>query len=474
MKILFVLFFSLFITAAGWSAPFGFLPGVENRDNPNSPALLLRKIVAGKPVCAVVHNLRSGDTHTEAEYLEMLRQNYQAWFNFALQTVKESGREKEFEDLLPALRTQVVVQKDCAAPDILFFILPAQEMEKACRSSAALACVDNTSVPYKLYFSPKKGLANWASGGNENMLAHELGHTLGLADQYRYGRINSSMVYHTPDSSKGIMSNAKRGITFSCDEADGLINLLDVGVYGNARGGKQGWRSFCAKRNYRYVQGRPSSNAKYAVEVELPNVVVRTFDEAGELQNTQYFPDAKDYDFDIQTVFTAEEKDKSGRLLYGTSPLGEKMYCSYVYERKRCVAVKDSANVALLEEYSPAKNMRIVSLAHSAPNNKSIWLRGFITKDEKLLVYKSHEALFEFDFSTGALVIKKQQVLTKNAASAEKEPQTVQEVLLQRKAQQAKEQALREYVEKKLLVFYDRYIADTLPDDNGAKDFAPY
>ena len=162
----------------------------------------------------------------------MLRQNYQAWFNFALQTVKESGREKEFEDLLPALRTQVVVQKDCAAPDILFFILPAQEMEKACRSSAALACVDNTSVPYKLYFSPKKGLANWASGGNENMLAHELGHTLGLADQYRYGRINSSMVYHTPDSSKGIMSNAKRGITFSCDEADGLINLLDVGVYG--------------------------------------------------------------------------------------------------------------------------------------------------------------------------------------------------------------------------------------------------
>ena len=157
MKLFFALCFSLFITAAGWSAPFGLLSGVENRDNPHSPALLLRKIVAGEPVCAVVHNLRSGDTHTEAEYLEMLRQNYQAWFNFALQTVKESGREKEFEDLLPALRTQVVVQKDCAAPDILFFILPAQEMEKACRSSAALACVDNTSVPYKLYFSPKIG-----------------------------------------------------------------------------------------------------------------------------------------------------------------------------------------------------------------------------------------------------------------------------------------------------------------------------
>ena len=404
----------------------------------------------------------------------MLRRSYQAWFDYALKTVEESGREQEFEDILPALRTQIAVRKDCATPDILFFILKAQEIAKACHSSVAVACVDNTSVPYKLYFAPKKGLVSLALGGNGAILSHELGHTLGFSDQYRYGRINSSMVYHTPDSSKGIMSSAKLGRSFSCDEADGLINLLDVGVYGNARGGKQGWRSFCANRAYKYVQGRPSSNAKYAVEVELPNVVVRTFDEAGELQNTQYFPDAKDYDFDIQTVFTAEEKDKSGRLLYGTSPLGEKMYCSYVYERKRCVAVKDSDNVALLEEYSPAKNMRIVSLAHSAPNNKSIWLRGFITKDEKLLVYKSHEALFEFDFSTGALVIKKQQVLTKNASSAEKEPQTVQEVLLQRKAQQAKEQALREYVEKKLLVFYERYIADSLPEDNGTKDFAPY
>ena len=462
MKILFVLCFSLFITTAGWSTPFGFLPGVENRDNPNSPALLLRKIVDGKPVCAEVRNFRKDDTHTDEEYLEMLRRNYQAWFDYALKTVEESGREQEFEDILPALRTQIAVRKDCETPDILLVILKAKEIVKACRSSVAVACVDNTSVPYKLYFAPKKGLVSLALGGNGVILSHELGHTLGFSDQYRYGRINSSGVYHTPDSSKGIMSSAQLGRRFSCDEADGLINLLDVGVYGNARGGKQGWRSFCAKRNYRYVQGRPTSNAKYVVEVELPNVVVRTFDKAGALQNTQYFPDAKDYTFDIQTVFTAVEKDKSGRLLYGTSPRGEEMYCSYVYERKRCVVVKDSANVALLEEYSPAKNMRIVSLAHSAPNNKSIWLRGFITKDEKFLMYKSHEALFEFDFSTGALVIKKQQVLT-NAASAEKEPASLQEALLLSKSRQAKEQAQQARVKNMLLAFYDNYVEKNLP-----------
>lgn len=462
MKILFVLFFSLFITTAGWSAPFGFLPGVENRDNPNSPALLLRKIVDGKPVCAEVRNFRPDDTRTDGEYLEMLRRSYQAWFDYALKTVEESGREQEFEDILPALRTQIAVRKDCDTPDILFFILKAKEIAKACHSSVAVACVDNTSVPYKLYFAPKKGLVSLALGGNGAILSHELGHTLGFSDQYRYGRINSSGVYHTPDSSKGIMSSAKLGRSFSCDEADGLINLLDVGVYGNARGGKQGWHSFCANRAYKYVQGRPTSNAKYAVEVELPNVVVRTFDKAGELQNTQYFPDAKDYTFDIQTVFTAVEKDKSGRLLYGTSPRGEEMYCSYVYERKRCVAVKDSANVALLEGYSPYKRVHIITMAFSASRGKSILLGFLKRKNEKILTYRGPDGLFEYGLDHGALTIKSHKVL-KRARALEKEPASLQEAMLLSKSRQAKEQAQQARVEKMLLAFYDNYVKKNLP-----------
>lgn len=462
MKTFFILLFALFVTPLGWSAPFGFLPGAENIDNPSAPSALLRKIVSGEPVCVAVQSFRSNETRTEEEYLEMLRQSYQEWFDFTLKTVRQAGREDEFKDLLPALQTQVVVRKDCPQPDINFFVIPANQMKTVCKASSALACVDVASRPYKMYFSPKKGLANWAQGGNDKLLSHELGHTLGFADQYPYGRINSSMAYHTPDSSKGIMSVAKAGIKFSCDEADGFINLLDVGVYGKARGGKDGWRSFCPKRTYRYVQGRPTSNDKYAVEVIPPNVVVMTFGKEGMLQNTQYFPDAKDYSFDIQTVFTPEETDKSGRFLYGKSDKGEEMYCSYMYERKRCVATKEAANVALWEDYFPHKKVHIVTLAYSSPKGKSIWLNYFEGKDEKILVYKGPDGIFEFGFSSGMFVIKGRQVFGKKS-EPEKEPASPQEALLQRKAQQAAERAQQERVEKLLLTFYDRYVEGNMP-----------
>lgn len=462
MKTFFILLFALFVTPLGWSAPFGFLPGAENIDNPRAPSALLRKIVSGEPVCVSVQNLRPDENRPAEEYLEMLRQSYQAWFDFTLQTVQQSGREEEFKDLLPALQTQVAVRKDCEQPDMVLFVIPANQMEKACKNSSALACVNNETRPYKMYFAPKKGLANWAKGGDDKLLSHELGHTLGFADQYPYGRINSSMVYHTPDSSQGIMAITSAGVNFSCDEADGFINLLDVGVYGKERGGKDGWRSFCPKRTYRYVQGRPTSNDKYAVEVVPPNVVVMTFTKEGQLQNTQYFPDAKDYAFDIQTVFTPKDKDKSGRLLYGKSEKGEEMYCSYMYERKRCVATKEAANVALLEDYFPHKEVHIVSLAYSAPKGKSIWLSYFNGKGEKILAYKGVDGFFEYGFSSGKLVMRGRRVFVKKSGT-EKEPESAQEAVLLRKAQQAAEQAQQERVEKLLLTFYNKYVAESTP-----------
>ena len=73
MKTFFILLFALFVTPLGWSAPFGFLPGAENIDNPSAPSALLRKIVSGEPVCVSVQSFRSNETRTEEEYLEMLR-----------------------------------------------------------------------------------------------------------------------------------------------------------------------------------------------------------------------------------------------------------------------------------------------------------------------------------------------------------------------------------------------------------------
>ena len=182
----------------------------------------------------------------------------------------------------------------------------------------ALACVRMDAKPMRLFFMHRGGLGNLLTGGNWNVLMHELGHTLGLADQYKYGRHNASARYHTPDSGTGLMYKGRPGMSFSCDDADGMINLLDVAVFKHARGGADGWRSLCKKRAYKYVNGRPSSNDKYVVEEQgEEGVVLLEFDARGDLVQERFFPERSDkYSMDIleDAPVTVQEKNPDGRV----------------------------------------------------------------------------------------------------------------------------------------------------------------
>lgn len=69
------------------------------------------------------------------------------------------------------------------------------------------------------------------------IVAHELGHSFGLGDQYDNGPLYSSFVYSTPKVRMSIMSMA----TFTtCDDMDGFITLLD-----RASGTRRTFRSLC-------------------------------------------------------------------------------------------------------------------------------------------------------------------------------------------------------------------------------------
>ena len=218
-------------------------------------------------------------------------------------------------------------------------------MQVNCSASAA-ACVWLNQTPMYMFFHPFDGVKKWLMGGNQNVIAHELGHTMGMADQYEYGRNNSHEVYHTPDKQRTTMDSAKPFARFGCDDVDGFINLLDVGVFGNRRGGKEGWRSFCKGRNYSYVNGRPVVNAKYAVDL-LSNVVVgpvlHIYDKQGQqIKRKQYIFAPSDAPYDLTIPFhpLQTEKDRLGRVVYQKNARGEERFCSYTYERTSCMAVK--------------------------------------------------------------------------------------------------------------------------------------
>ena len=340
--LLFVLFCALLAYAV---APFGLLPGVEEQRE-GSYGNLLRQIVQDHKVCVEVVNRLNGDD--PRLYFKMVEQGYNKWFSHTLQAIEKTGRQEEFADLIPVLKQGVHVQQvgvDCSQADLRVYVMSLAGVFMNCESKAA-ACVTLDTDPVFMYFHPFKGIQKWLVGSNQDLISHELGHTLGMADQYKYGRINAHEVYHTPDTQKSIMDSAKPSTQFGCDDVDGFINLLDVAVFNNRRGGQDGWRSFCKKRNYSYVAGRPVVNARYAVDLlSNPKVGPRltVYDKKGNwVRQQQYGFEPVDKPYDLLTSFKPiqTEKDKQGRVIYQKNARGEERFCSYTYERSSCIVVK--------------------------------------------------------------------------------------------------------------------------------------
>lgn len=352
MKNIFILVSMFACAPALLAAPFALLDGVVPRSGEGSPFALMRKISRGEPVCIRLEN--QTDKKDNAFYLEKVQQGYQRWFSETWKQIVSAKRTEEFEDLREVLNAPVSVAVEgegCSTPDLELYVVSKQTMWENCLR--ALACVRMDAKPMRLFFMHRGGLGNLLTGGNWNVLMHELGHTLGLADQYKYGRNNASARYHTPDSGTGLMYKGRPGMRFSCDDADGMINLLDVAVFKHARGGADGWRSLCKKRAYKYVNGRPSSNDKYVVEEQgEEGVVLLEFDTRGDLVQERFFPERSDkYSMDIleDAPVTVQEKNPDGRVIYEKRANGEEMFCSYTYEKKQCIFLQNGELVALLD-----------------------------------------------------------------------------------------------------------------------------
>lgn len=166
------------------------------------------------------------------------------------------------------------------------------------------------------------------------------------------------------------MGAAKPVSQFGCDDVDGFINLLDVAVFDNRRGGQDGWRSFCKKRNYSYVAGRPVVNAKYAVDLfSNPNVGPRltVYDNKGNwVRQKQYGFEPVDKPYNLMVSFQPlkTETDKKGRVIYQKNARGEERFCSYTYERSSCIVVRgDELLYSYIELFK--RKIRVAEIQYS-------------------------------------------------------------------------------------------------------------
>ncbi len=203
------------------------------------------------------------------------------WFLYTWQQVQKAGREKEFADLKSLLTTPVKIQlQPCAASsavtkefgglldsgsgregytyaenteNIRFLFSDGSEnyqKPEGCQEAYAVFRHSTSQIPPSVItFMPKdKFYALY-----HKMILHEIGHSFGLEDQYNKLE-NASKIYRTKPYSPSIMRSILG--SFSCDDADGLINLIDR-LNGYKRGGKEGWQGLCKDRIRIYVASKP-------------------------------------------------------------------------------------------------------------------------------------------------------------------------------------------------------------------------
>lgn len=341
------------------AAPWGVMSNYVNEDAPNKTGerYLLRKILAGQTLSVGLQRDEYTDKHYD-KLSRLIAQSYNDWFANAAQYIEKSGREAEFADILPLLRSGIQLQINDYGKDINFVFMPFKQIQWKCGRASA-GCYTLNEVTPHIYLPSNTGLINVLSLGQENkkrISTHEVGHSLGFSDQYFQARsVNSDDIYGSTEERRTIMQHARK---LTCDDADGMINLIDI-TLGNRRGGNHGWKTLCSKSQEYYIGGTSAGKGPYRLALNKHNAVTLSTYKKGRRVASEAYPfalpqtEVKWQETPAQTII---QKDKFGRPVKALGPNGETIYYAYLYDRTERLSLKDgrALNFVTLVKY-PSK-----------------------------------------------------------------------------------------------------------------------
>ncbi|MBR4355718.1 MAG: hypothetical protein IKP96_04040 [Elusimicrobiaceae bacterium] len=247
----------------GWSAePWGIT--VATAEDTTFSTYAVDNLIDKRPIRYAV----SKEVTPQEEAI--FKANILKWPAETLHYIEESGREQEFQDIVPILRhplTLIKVSKEDSPNIMLVF---SDKLEPSCVGDFR---TPNKKRPFSQVVINPKHRDDFALS-----TLHELGHYFGLGDQYEGGRINSheeysSNVNHQEKSIMQVIDSNIPGLT--CDDADGLVNLIDLRL--SQRTGKtastrtsKGWKSLCPKSENVYQNARTITRGPdvYAMDTE--------------------------------------------------------------------------------------------------------------------------------------------------------------------------------------------------------------
>ncbi len=194
------------------------------------------------------------------EEKELVRLAFLAWVGKPLQYIQESNREEEFQDIIPILQRGFTLIQEVPAGNSDFTVEWA-ELESHIGASVM---PQNDSMLVNVIIKDNMDFFY-------RIITHEAGHMFGLGDQYWEGMEQNSPIYQSdPNTTQGsIMRSLDELQQFSCDDADGLINLLDLRIYQRdgsfPKRARTGWKSLCPNTTQVYKKSQPTQSASRAI-----------------------------------------------------------------------------------------------------------------------------------------------------------------------------------------------------------------
>lgn len=308
---------------------------------------LLRPVLEGRAL-RVALSVEQAQPEELDQYSAFVQASYQAWFDNAAKHIRRAGREAEFADILPLLARGVRIEQvaEGEPADLkVFFVQKLKPIRDLCGPLAIGCYVPQEKALWSLKRTPFwMTLLSAGRQSRRTVTQHEVGHSLGFSDQYRQARSqNTDALYHSNESKATVMNNT-HGL--SCDDADGLVNLIDL-TRGTVRGGERGWKSLCPKSEDYYVRGMLASAGPYRIHSD-DALLHWTVEEFRQGQRVAQWTQALDLQGRVSLFIGVPdervlEQDALGRPVRAEGPAGEHIYYAYVYDKTTRLVEQDGA-----------------------------------------------------------------------------------------------------------------------------------
>ena len=384
-RTIFAVWGSVLVSAVLGTVTFA-VPWVEEEDY--DPSLLNKALNRGLNI--EVSGVNSNEKMT---YRKATSQAYNAWFKQSAELIAQQGREQEFGPLYNRLTQGVNTNRLGSNPDVKVVIVSPEKLKKSCGDDSQ-GCTLFGENPPTIYMPP---LTPHDEQAWHSTLLHEVGHTLGLDEQYDRNQSHNQDVSRIRSSSErypdSIMNNTdNRHIT--CDDATGLINIIDhhaSGAYN--RQGKE-WNSLCNGSKDKYKDGK-------RVGAEQQTHITR---DAGSNRWSIQSPGAAKRSYEVvkhgpihsvndvvNMPITVTKKDEQGRPLEGRDKYGAKVLYSYFQgQTNRMALLGNSLIWADQTTKRDEQTDHLVQFGHNGQVSQAFW--GQLNNGDDKKIFAGYKA----------------------------------------------------------------------------------